>query len=135
MSRPRIPRPRRGQDGVTSLEVVVLFPLALALILLIVQVALWFFARSMALAAARAGADSGAAYTSSPAAGATAATRFASDQAGDMLTDVHASPDGSTATEVRITVTGDALSLLPGFTLSVSQTAQKPVERFTNAGN
>lgn len=122
----------RGEAGITSLETAILFPAALLLILTIMQVALIYFARAAALAAAYAGATSGASYHSTPAQGAAAAESFAREQAGDMLNDAHADPGGSSATAVRITVTGSALSLIPGLSLSVSQSAQEPTEEFTH---
>jgi Flp pilus assembly protein TadG len=129
----RIRRRRpRGEDGVTSLETAILFPAVLLLLLTIMQVALLYFARAAALAAAYAGATSGASYQSSPAAGAAAAEDFARSQAGDMLAGAHADPSGSSATTVRITVTGSALSLVPGLNLTVTQSAQEPIEEFTN---
>ncbi len=125
-------RPGRDRDaGIVSLEVAILFPACFLLILATVQVSLWFFARAAALAAARAGAVSGASYNSSPANGAAAAQAFAAAQAGDMLSGVHASTDGSTGAAVRITVSGTSLSLIPGWTITVSQTSQEPSEVFT----
>lgn len=128
--RTRRPR-RRGQDGMTSLEVVILFPLMIMLIMAVTQTALWYFARAAALAAARSGANVGSSYGSTPGDGAAAADRFAAAQAGDMLGGEHASPGGSTPDSVHITVTGDAISLVPGLPIHVSQSAQQPIEKFT----
>jgi len=116
----------------SSLEVVILFPLMILLIMAVTQTALWYFARSAALAAARSGANIGSAYGSSPDDGAAAADRFAAAQAGDMLGAEHATSAGSTAKAVHITVTGDAISLVPGLPIHVSQSAQQPVEKFTH---
>jgi hypothetical protein len=128
------PARRRNLDkesGITSLEVAVLLPLVLIVIMTAVQTALWFFAREGALAAARAGARQGAAYNSSASVGAAGAKQFANQQVGDFLTGVGASPAGSSGTETRITVTGNAISLVPGLPIYVSETAELPNEVFT----
>lgn len=120
------------EHGTYSIELAILFGGALTLILTIMQSSLLFFAQGGALAAAQAGATAGAAYQSSPQTGAAAADQFAAAQIGDWLTGAQASAAGSTGTEVTITVTGNALSLVPGIDLGVHQSAQQPVQRFTH---
>jgi Flp pilus assembly protein TadG len=123
---------RTDEQGTYSIELAILFAGALTLILTIVQAACLFFAQGGALAAAQAGATAGSAYQSSPQAGATAADQFAATQIGDWLTGAQASDTGSSGTQVTITVTGNALSLIPGIDLGVKQSAQETIQRFTD---
>lgn len=109
-------------------------PALLLLVFVVVQAGLWFYARSLALAAAQEGVDAGRAHGSSPRAGIERAEGFLSRSAGDSLHDVQISAAGSTAALVRIEVSGRSLSVLPGVAgLPVSQAAQGPTEVFTRA--
>lgn len=121
---------RRGEDGITTLETAVLFPLALLLILMIIQLALLHFADSAALAAARSGAGTGALYGSGPAQGAQGAQAFVHQHVGAALTGAEISTAGSSATVTRITVTGSAIRLIPFVSLGVSQSAEADDEQF-----
>ena len=134
-ARSRSTAPRAAERGSASLEIAILGPALLLLIFSIVQAGLWFYARSLALAAAQEGASAGSAYAAPPDAGAVRAHQFLTEQAGDSLQAVTVSTAGTTATEVRIQVAGRALSVLPGVPgLPITQSATAPVERFTTAG-
>jgi Flp pilus assembly protein TadG len=123
--------PNRDRGSV-SLEIAILGPVLLLLILSIVQAGLWFYARSLALAAAQEGVAAARSYQAHPASGISRAQSFLDEQAGDSLTDTTVSSAGSTPTRIRIEVTGRALSVLPGIPgLQVTQGAEGPVERFT----
>ena len=128
--------PRRVRDGGSvSLEIAILAPALLLLIFSIVQAGLWFYARSLALAAAQEGVTSARAYGADPDTGISRAQSFLDQQAGDSLTQTSVSSSGSTATAVRIQVSGRALSVLPGIPgLEVTQSAVGSVERFTTDG-
>lgn len=118
--------------GSATLEIAILGPAILLLVFAIVQAALWFYARNLALAAAQEGADAARGYQSSSDAGVTRAQAFLRRAAGDSLQAVTVSASGSTATTVRIEVHGHSLSVFPGLQgPSVTQSAQAPVERFT----
>ena len=98
-------------------------------------VAWQFYARSLALAAAQEGVTSARAYGADPNTGISRAQSFLDQQAGDSLTQTSVSSSGSTATAVRIQVSGRALSVLPGIPgLEVTQSAVGSVERFTTDG-
>jgi Flp pilus assembly protein TadG len=128
-------RSRDDERGSATLEIAILGPALLLLIFTIVQTALWFYARNLALAAAQEGADAARSYGSSPAAGVTRARSFLDRSAGDSLQGTAVSSAGSTATTIRISVKGHALSVLPGVPgFAVDQSASAPVERFTGAG-
>jgi Flp pilus assembly protein TadG len=118
---------RRDQRGQT--ELVIIFPVAMLLILLLLQAALWFLGRSVATAAAQDGARAAALVGGSPATATQAARRDLAQLAGPMLgsTAVRAAEGAGRAT---VTVTGRAQSIIPGFSLAVTATATQPLERF-----
>lgn len=117
----------RGERGQT--ELVIVFPVAMLIILLLLQTALWFLARSIASDAAQDGARAAAVVGGSASAAKTAATVDLSQLAGPMLSgaSVFAARNGESA---AVTVTGRAESILPGWSLSVSATATEPIEEF-----
>ncbi|WP_406083557.1 pilus assembly protein [Micromonospora zamorensis] len=106
--------------------------IALPMILLtfaVVQTGLIFFAQSIALGAATQGASAGRGYQSSAAAGETRAANFLS--AAGVGLDNQRVVVTRTATEVRVTVTGQAVTVLPGLRWTISKSAHGPVERPT----
>jgi hypothetical protein len=100
----------------------------------IVQASVWYLARETALSAARHGADVARTSDPSPGAGAYAAVTFARSVAPGFLTRVSATAGGSTAVTVKITVTGQAWSLVPWAVIKVTEVATAPVERFVAVG-
>ncbi|AEV86776.1 hypothetical protein ACWT_5758 [Actinoplanes sp. SE50] len=108
---------------------VVIIPTALLLLFLSLQVAMWSYARSIALTAAQEGLTAARGYNSSAAAGTARAQDFITRAGGDSLTGARVSVT-RTATQASVTVTGSSLSLVPGLRFRVSQTATGPVERF-----
>ena len=131
MSRRRSPTVDAGS---ATLEIAILGPALLLLIFTIVQTALWFYARNLALAAAQEGVSAGRGYGSTPDVGVTRAQSFLDRNASDSLQSTTVSSTGSTPTTVRISVTGRSLSVLPGVPgMSVTQSAEGPVERFSVA--
>jgi Flp pilus assembly protein TadG len=125
--------PFRGREdaGSLTLSYVIIVPVFLASLMVIVQASMWFLARQAALAAARQGADAARALHAPAGAGSRAALQFARSAASGYLLDPRASPRGSTATTVQVTVSGRVPNLVPGMVIHVSQVAQAPVERFT----
>ncbi len=125
----------RGDRGSATLEITVLFPVVLLLILGVVQGALYYHARDVALAAAADGLTAARSRTGSAEQGRRAAVAFLARAGGDDVlhaAQVSAARAGASAT---VTVTGRAVSLLPGLPgWSISQAASGPVERFTRAG-
>ncbi len=125
-----VPRPR-GEQGSSSVEVAVIFPVVLLLLMTLVQAALWFYARSAALGAAQEGAREGRVQPASTARAESAAEDFLDQTAADLLTGRDVTVTGS-ATTVAVTVTGTSISLFPGLSgWSVTQTAVGPIERPT----
>lgn len=122
-----------GRDGgSSSLELVVLFPAVLLLFFGVVQGALYYHARNVALAAAREGLRAERAVGGSPSAGAGQAQQFLDDAGGGkVLTGTSITP-ALTVTQASVTVTGRSYSIVPGLPgFSVSQTATGTVERYT----
>jgi Flp pilus assembly protein TadG len=123
-------RDERDEDGSVSLELAVIFPAVLLLIVAAVQAGLLFHARHLAQAAAQEALRATRQYDGSISAGQQAATGLLTRSAGDLLASRQISIQrGADQADVRIT--GHALSLLPGVTLTVSANASGPVERFT----
>lgn len=112
-----------------TLSYVIIVPVFMAAIMVIAQAAVWYLARSAALAAARQGVDAARVPNSSVAAGVRAARSFALSSAPGFLLDPKASGYGQDT--IVITVTGKVPSLVPGLPINVSQVAQAPRERFT----
>ena len=132
--RARVGSPGRDR-GDTSLQMAIVFPFVILLTITVVQAGMWYYARSIALTAAREGAAAGRTYQAGPGAGAAQAQATLNRIAGDSLRDASVSTAGSTATVMQVTVTGSAPSMLPGIAgLHISQSASGPRERFTTAG-
>jgi hypothetical protein len=111
----------------------VLFPAALLIILLVVQAGLYFFARQLALSAARHGTQTARLFGHTIADGRTGAADFLREQGGGALRGAHVSASTPTASSVAVRVTGRPLSLLPGFAPTITQVAHAPRERYTTA--
>jgi Flp pilus assembly protein TadG len=124
---------RRPRDdaGALTLSYVIIVPVFLLALMVVAQAAMWYLARSAALAAARQGVDAARVEGSSAGAGSAAALSFAQTSASGYLLGPSASDGGSSPTTIVITVTGSVPSLVPGVPITVTQVAQGPVERFT----
>ncbi|MFD3556889.1 TadE family protein [Streptomyces goshikiensis] len=121
-----------GDRGESSIQMAIVFPFILLVTVAVVQASMWVYARNIALTAAREGVAAARVYQAPEGAGAARATETLGRIAGDSLAGSSVSTTGSSATEVRVTVTGQALSLMPGLSgLSVSQSASAPRERWT----
>lgn len=140
MTRPELldrpPRRVRGRDerGSGVLQLVVVFPVVLLLIFGVVQGALYYHARDVALAAAQQGLAAARVEDGSAAAGGARARAFLARAGDGLLVEVSVSP-ARTAVAASVTVRGRSLSLAPGLPgMSVSQTAAGTVERLTAPG-
>ena len=127
---------RRWRDdrGDTSIQMAIIFPFVLLATVAVIQASMWYYARQIALTAAREGLTAARAYQSSPAAGAARAQDVLGRTAGDSLRgySVVASSDGQ---RVRVRVSGTALSMIPGVAgLQITQSASGPLERWTVPG-
>ena len=117
------------ERGSSSIQLVVLLPALFTLMFLGVQAALVYQGRTIALAAAQEGARAAAGENGSAGDGITTAQSFVSTTtAGLKDTKVTAN---RTATEASITVTTNTVSVIPGWTPTIRQSASMPVERIT----
>jgi Flp pilus assembly protein TadG len=124
----------REDRGDTALQMAIIFPFVLLAAIAVIQASLWYYARQIALTAAREGLSAARAYQSTPADGAVQARDVLGRTAGDSLRNyrVSASSDGQ---RVRVQVSGTALSMIPGVSgLQITQSASGPVERWTLPG-
>jgi Flp pilus assembly protein TadG len=123
------------ETGAFTLSYVIVVPVFLIGIMTIVQASIWYLARETVLAAARQGADVARTAQPPPGDGAAAAVQFAQSSADGWMKDVSASTAGSSASTVRITVTGQITSFVPGWTIHVSEVVTAPVEKFVALGS
>lgn len=120
--------PPRGQRGLSSsVLTTLLFPLVLAALWLAMQWAMLSWANATALAAAQDGARTAAALNATGSHGEAAATGAASNGSIDNLT-VSANRAARLTT---VTVTGQALQVIPGFPTGIQVTATAPTQRLT----
>jgi Flp pilus assembly protein TadG len=126
---PRRRRHNHGDSGSVTLELTVIFPLFILLLFGAVQVATLYYARQTALGAAQEAVHAARVDGGSLAAGRDAADSFVARAGKDWLTEVRIIDAGSNTSEVRIRVTGKAISVIPGKTWSVSQEAAGARER------
>ena len=120
--------PPRGQRGLSSsVLTTLLFPLVLSALWLAMQWAMLSWANATALAAAQDGARTAAALNATGSQGEAAATSAASNGSIDNLT-VSANRAARLTT---VTVTGQALQVIPGFPTDIAVTATAPTQRLT----
>lgn len=121
------PRPRwgRGRDerGSVSIELVIVLPALFAVMFLGMQGALFYHARSVALAAASEGARAAAVEQGRASDGIDAASIFIADAGGDRVILEPSVTGALSATQATITVSGTSLSVVPGWTPRVVQSA------------
>ena len=124
-------RRRRNQRGSVSIELVILLPALFAVMFLGMQAALYYHARTVAIAAAQEGARAAGAENGRESDGIAAASDFVTSAGGDdVLSQASASVDRS-ATTATVTVTGFSLSVIPGWKVRITQSASVPLERLT----
>ncbi len=112
-----------------------LFPVVLLATFGLIQGALYYHARDVALAAATDGLTAARSRTGSSGEGRAVASAFVRRAGGEDVLQGAAVTAERTATTATVTVTGRTLSLVPGLPgWTVSQSASGPVERFTRPG-
>ncbi|MFF8638959.1 TadE family protein [Streptomyces pilosus] len=129
-------RGRRWADdrGDASIQMAIVYPFVLLVAIAVIQASVWYYARQIALTAAREGVTAARAYQASPADGAARAREVLGRTAGDSLRSPTVTA-GSTGERIRIQVSGTAQSLIPGIPgLTITQSASGPVERWTVPG-
>lgn len=111
------------------MELVVVFPVALLLVLLLVQAGLWYLGRSVATAAAQEGARAAAVVGGTSGRGRQVAVQTLTQVAGALLTRTTVTAS-RTADRSVVSVTGWAEGIVPGWSVEVTASAADPVERF-----
>lgn len=135
MHRPAVVRRSLDDRGDSSIQMAIVFPFVILLTIAVVQVSMWYYARNVALTAAREGVAAARVYESGPGAGAARAQDVLGRIAGSSLLGPTVSTGGSSAERIRIQVSGTAPSMLPGVPgLTITQSASGPVERWTTGG-
>ncbi len=129
--RDRSPAVTEHERGSTSIQVVLLMPALFAVMFLGMQGALFYHARTVALAAAQEGVRTAAGLGGSGAAGAQDASAFFSAAGGDDVLKAPQVRSSRSTANATVTVTGRSLSVIPGWTPTVTQSASAPVERIT----
>lgn len=124
----------QADRGSVSLELAIAYPVVLLLVTALMQYGLWFFARTVALAAAQEGVTAARVLDAVPADGAERAAEYIEDNGADTLMAPTVVATTPAAGIVAIEVSGRSLSVVPGVVLTVTQSAQGPVESFTEAG-
>lgn len=136
----------RSDSGITTLQVLIMFPIIVVLIGFSMQVALDYYAKQVALGAAQAGVDAVRYAQLGPndeakaeTVARAAALDYVAKHGGNLLqgavlvTPVLQAPAARLTSSEQITVeiTGSAINLLPIPSDPVDQLAQGPVENFT----
>ncbi|MEJ7832477.1 MAG: TadE/TadG family type IV pilus assembly protein [Nocardioides sp.] len=122
---------RRDERGSSTIQLVVLLPVMFSVMFLGMQAALYFHARQVAIAAAQEGARDAGSENGTRESGESTARDFIGSAGGsDVLTGTQVSGSRN-ATTATVTVTGQSLSVIPGWKVTVTQSATVPVERLT----
>jgi Flp pilus assembly protein TadG len=108
-----------------------LLPALFAVMFLGMQAALFYHARTVAIAAAQEGARAAGGEQGRESDGVQAAADFIQEAGGDDVLSGATTTANRTATTVTVVVRGHSLSVIPGWTPVVRQVAYVPVERLT----
>ncbi|WP_460834023.1 TadE family protein [Nocardioides hungaricus] len=122
---------QRNERGSVSIELVIVLPALFAVMFLGMQAALFYHARTVAIAAAQEGAKAAGGESGREADGVAAASSFIVEAGGDDVLPGASATADRTATTVTVTIRGRSLSVIPGWNPVVVQTASLPVERLT----
>lgn len=109
----------------------ILLPALFAVMFLGMQAALFYHARSVAIAAAQEGARAAGGENGKESDSIQAAAAFIEDAGGDDVLSGATTTANRTATTVTVVVQGHSLSVIPGWSPVVRQVASVPVERLT----
>ncbi|MCR6033641.1 pilus assembly protein [Nocardioides sp. zg-579] len=124
-------RQRRGERGSVSIELVVLLPALFAVMFLGMQAALYYQAKTVAIAAAQQGARATGGEQGGESDGVGAANDFLKEAGGEDVLAVTSTSARRTATTATVTVSGFSLSVIPGWKVRITQSASVPVENVT----
>ena len=131
--RSRSPAEWAGDRGSASIQMAALMPVLFLIMFTGLQAALYSYASTVAATAAQDGARAAAAYTGTGTGNLAAGTTTANSalqQSHGSLTGYSVTATG-TAGGATVTVTGQALSVIPGLTFTVTRSATWPWERLS----
>ena len=120
-------RRRRDDRGSVSIELVILLPALFAVMFLGMQAALYYHAKTVAIAAAQQGARAAGAEQGRESDGIGAANDFLAEAGGDDVM----TATSTSAHRTTVTVSGLSLSVIPGWKVRITQSASVPVEQVT----
>jgi Flp pilus assembly protein TadG len=120
---------RRGEEGSTVVEAVLLVPVLMVVLLLVIQCALWAHAAQVVQLAASEGDQVARSQGGGTGAGAAEA-RSVTDGPGSDLQTASVAVDVMADDVARVTVTGRALSIVPGLSLHVTSVEIGPIQEF-----
>jgi Flp pilus assembly protein TadG len=120
-------RGRGRQRGSASVEITLAAPLAIFLLLLIVQYAMWAHATHIAQAAANTGVQAARVHGGSQQAGHADTQTVLDQMAGTVLTGTNVTVE-LTGTDANVTVTGQAMAVIPGISVPVHASVTAPRE-------
>ena len=109
-----------------------MLPALFAVMFLGMQAALFYHARTVAIAAAQEGARAAGAEQGRESDGVGAASDFVAEAGGDDVLTGASATASRTTTTATVTVTGYSLSVIPGWKVRITQSATVPVERLTS---
>ena len=119
----------KDDSGSSALEMAVIFPVTIFIVFGIVQFGIWYHANDIAQAAAQQAVRSASAYGATQTDGSTEAGKVLNENAHGLIihTQITCSRGAQTAT---VTVTGEAIQVIPFIPLPVKAIATAPVEAF-----
>ena len=125
-------RVRTDDRGSESVEFAILFPVIVMLLLGGPQVAMWYFGRAAAEAAAASGARAASVVDAGSGAGSAAATTYLDKVGTGVITGYSVTEnDSATTVTIHIHITVQDVIPLPGLTPTADVTVTRAKERFT----
>lgn len=121
----------KDERGSVSIQLVILLPALFAVMFLGMQAALFYHARTVAIAAAQEGARAAGGENGKESDGIRAADAFLAEAGGDDVLAGATTTAHRSATTATVVVRGRSLSVIPGWSPVVRQSASVPVERLT----
>src|SRR5215211_557085 len=113
LRRLRLAAADRSERGSTSVQMVILMPVLFAVMFLGMQAALFYHARTVAIAAAQEGARAAGAEQGRESDGVGTANDFVAEAGGDDVLTGASATASRTTTSATVTVTGYSLSVIP----------------------
>ena len=121
-----------GERGATTTELAIVFPVLVALILVVVQFGIWYHAAAVARAAASEGVRAMLVVDGTDADGRRRTQEFL-DQLGRGVIESPAVSTSRSGDVAVVEIRASAPELLPGLRLPVTARAETPLERFRAA--